>query len=80
MQIASKGFDWDLMDRAFWETVADEFIPVALRWREKQHQTVLDLGCGLGRNAFFLAEMGFTVTAVDLSPSGIVRLRLLKIG
>lgn len=74
MDIVSKAFNWDLMDRTFWETVADEFIPVAFRWREKQKQTVLDLGCGLGRNTFFLAELGFAVTAVDLSTSGIERL------
>ena len=74
MDIASKAFDWDLMHHTFWETVADEFIPVALDWRGKQNQAVLDLGCGLGRNTFFMAELGFTVTAVDLSTSGIERL------
>ncbi|MDZ7268035.1 MAG: methyltransferase domain-containing protein [candidate division KSB1 bacterium] len=28
---------------------------------------VLDLACGAGRNAFYLAQLGFTVEAVDLS-------------
>ncbi|SDN12982.1 Methyltransferase domain-containing protein [Allokutzneria albata] len=32
---------------------------------------VLDLGCGPGRNAVHLAEAGFDVTAVDLSPAAI---------
>jgi SAM-dependent methyltransferase len=32
--------------------------------------TVLDLGCGEGRNALFLAERGFDVTVVDISKSG----------
>ncbi|MCP3798807.1 class I SAM-dependent methyltransferase [Allokutzneria sp. A3M-2-11 16] len=31
----------------------------------------LDLGCGPGRNAVHLAEAGFSVTAVDLSPSAV---------
>ncbi|TXS50791.1 class I SAM-dependent methyltransferase [Streptomyces sp. t39] len=31
----------------------------------------LDLGCGPGRNAIRLAEAGFTVDAVDLSPTAI---------
>ncbi|HEX3784312.1 MAG TPA: class I SAM-dependent methyltransferase [Pseudonocardiaceae bacterium] len=31
----------------------------------------LDLGCGPGRNALRLAEAGFTVDAVDLSPAAI---------
>lgn len=31
----------------------------------------LDLGCGPGRNALFLAERGFTVDAVDLSSEAV---------
>ncbi|MEW1724283.1 methyltransferase domain-containing protein [Streptomyces sp. NPDC093109] len=31
----------------------------------------LDLGCGPGRNALYLASMGFRVDAVDLSPAAI---------
>lgn len=31
----------------------------------------LDVGCGPGRNAIHLASVGFTVTAVDLSPAAI---------
>lgn len=32
---------------------------------------VLDLGCGPGRNALYLASMGFEVHAVDLSPAAV---------
>jgi tellurite methyltransferase len=38
---------------------------------------VLDLGCGEGRNALFLAECGLDVTAVDISEAGIGKLRAL---
>jgi tellurite methyltransferase len=38
---------------------------------------VLDLGCGEGRNALFLAECGFEVTAVDISDAGIRKLDAL---
>lgn len=31
----------------------------------------LDLGCGPGRNALYLAERGFEVDAVDLSPAAV---------
>lgn len=31
----------------------------------------LDLACGTGRNSFFLAEKGFEVTAIDISPTAI---------
>ncbi len=37
--------------------------------------TALDLACGLGGNALFLAERGLTVSAWDLSPVAVERLR-----
>ncbi len=41
---------------------------------------VLDLGCGEGRNAFFLAGRGHAVTAVDISAPGIEKLSALAAG
>jgi tellurite methyltransferase len=38
---------------------------------------VLDLGCGEGRNAFYLAGRGHEVTATDLSEHGIAKLERL---
>jgi tellurite methyltransferase len=35
---------------------------------------ILDLGCGEGRNAFYLAGLGHDVTAVDISAAGIAKL------
>ncbi|WP_296702015.1 class I SAM-dependent methyltransferase [Thiocapsa sp. UBA6158] len=37
--------------------------------------TALDLACGLGGSALWLAERGFRVSAWDLSPTAIARLR-----
>ncbi len=37
--------------------------------------TVLDLACGEGRNALYLAERGWTVTAVDFSSVALARLQ-----
>ncbi len=41
-------------------------------------RSVLDLGCGRGRNSFFLAERGFGVTAVDRSETAIETLREIQ--
>lgn len=41
----------------------------------KNYHTLLDLGCGNGRDAIFFYERGLTVTAVDISESGIESLR-----
>lgn len=38
---------------------------------------VLDLGCGEGRNAFYLAAHGFQVKAMDISEHGIKKLSVL---
>ena len=35
----------------------------------------LELGCGTGTNAVWLAQQGFAVTAIDVSPSAIERAR-----
>ncbi len=72
--IESKAWDWSLVSKNSWNQVSDEFLPVSLRWKMLGKRTVLDLGCGRGRNSIFLAEMGFKVTAVDLSPEGIEQL------
>lgn len=36
---------------------------------------ILDMGCGEGRNALYLARLGFKTSAFDISPSGIEKLR-----
>ncbi len=35
----------------------------------------LDLGCGTGDNAIYLAQHGFTVAALDYAPSAIAKAR-----
>ena len=44
------------------------------RWLPKiSSRRALDLACGAGRNALYLAESGFTVDAVDVSGVGLAR-------
>jgi SAM-dependent methyltransferase len=74
-QPSSKAWDWSRVPAGTWMTASDEFLPVAFRWHDLGKRNVLDLGCGRGRHAFLLAQMGFSVTAADLSPEGIKQLR-----
>ena len=37
----------------------------------EQHQSILDVACGKGRHALYLASQGFQVTGIDLSPNSI---------
>lgn len=39
---------------------------------------VIDLGCGIGRNAFYMAQRGFEVTAVDFADNSLKKLEAAK--
>lgn len=75
------------MPQPFWETAYADLTAVTFGGPSQEIRDitsklpigaqVLDLGCGEGRNALFLAECGFDVTAVDISETGIRKLRAL---
>lgn len=44
---------------------------VARVFRTHQFQTVLDLGCGNGRHVVALANLGFQVIGLDITPTGL---------
>jgi len=48
-------------------------------WEQLQHRHLrlkeaVDVGCGRGRNSFFLARKGFHVTALDFAPNAVEKL------
>lgn len=45
--------------------VLPHFIARLAKIEKPAQKNVLDIACGSGRDAFYMAEMGFTVTAVD---------------
>ena len=70
------------MDKPFWEQTYDDDSVSTFSKRPTadvlEHwtlfpvgATVLDVGCGEGRNAIFLAGKGFAVDALDISEAGI---------
>jgi tellurite methyltransferase len=70
---------WDRLwsndeEHDFWKQVAPEIVELIQSQSPEERPDVLDLGCGLGRNAMAFAEAGFRVTATDLSPKAIAHL------
>lgn len=70
------------MARTFWDQRfgGDEFLfgsepnqYIVETCRDLEPTTALDLGCGEGRNAVWLAAQGHNVTAVDVSPVGLAK-------
>jgi SAM-dependent methyltransferase len=75
----ARGF-WDDLwgdgeGRDFWKRVAPEIVELIESQSPEERPNVLDLGCGLGRNAIAFAEAGFHVTASDFSSRAVEHLR-----
>lgn len=71
--------DWDVLYRETlppWEvgSASPELGRILEEWQFPKG-TLLDLGCGTGADAVFLAQHGFDVTAVDFSPTALERAR-----
>lgn len=40
-------------------------------FKDRNYERILDLGCGTGKHSIFLARIGFSVYATDLSSTGV---------
>lgn len=51
-----------------------------VEWAEKlpAGARILDIGCGDGRHAVYLAQLGFEVEAIDISEAGIAKINRYK--
>jgi len=73
--------DWDLRyaeHELVWSASPNQF--VASELAELRPGRALDLATGEGRNALWLAERGWSVTAVDFSMTGLDKARTLQTG
>jgi len=55
-----------------WDTKAPSESVIAWQTGGWVHGDVLDIGCGLGDNAVYLAKNGHTVTGLDISPTALI--------
>jgi SAM-dependent methyltransferase len=55
-----------------WDTKAPKENVIAWQDAGLVHGEVLDLGCGLGDNAIYLAQHGHHVTGLDISPTALI--------
>ncbi|MDP3917442.1 MAG: methyltransferase domain-containing protein [Nanoarchaeota archaeon] len=62
-------------EECYWGKEPDKGVKLILKY--KKSGDVLDLGCGEGRNALFLAKNGFDVTGVDISEEGIKKFKTI---
>ena len=61
---------WEKPKLKKWEQRIIEFFPAKAK--------ILDVGCGLGREAFVLSDMGFSVTGIDISKEVIKQVNILS--
>jgi molybdenum cofactor biosynthesis enzyme MoaA len=59
-----RGWEWEKEEKDYWRKPEPIVYALARRWRGKG-DALLDLGCGMGRNAFAFAAEGFRTVAVD---------------
>ena len=65
----SKGFKWEVLskDDEYWNTPDFMIHYLSYRWKQAEFKSFLDIGCGLGRHAIYMAKNGFNVYAFDYS-------------
>ncbi len=75
MPSARTAFDNAYMGRPTWEIGRPQGAVMRLERAGTVRSAVIDVGCGTGENARFLAGLGYDVLGVDFAPGAIARAR-----
>ena len=63
--------DLDPRERDYWSIPSKDVFQFAFHLNKHGHRKIYDLGCGIGRNLFFLIDMGFDLYGSDYSPDAV---------
>lgn len=61
--------------RKYWSEPSEQVVSLVKTLGNSRVRNVLDLGCGIGRHALYLAHLGLNVTALDSSEEALNVLR-----
>ena len=72
MSIRTKYEKWYEGEEYYWGAEPGKFLKELIKLcPPSDDRTVLDIGCGEGKDAVYMAEMGYSVSAFDLTENGI---------
>ncbi|MCQ2242339.1 methyltransferase domain-containing protein [Treponema sp.] len=74
----SVGWNWNVVTDSYWLNPCEESYYYAVNWKKEGCESVLDLGCGLGRHSILFAKSGYKVTACDISKDAVDHLKKWK--
>jgi len=73
--VESNSWNWDNVSDTYWRDPSEDVYYLLHRWKKAGHETILDLGCGLGRHSQLFASNKFNTTALDSSESGLLKVQ-----
>lgn len=69
--VNSKSWNWKEVKCDIWKKPSEDVYYYVNRWREKEFNKFLDLGCGIGRHSILFAQNQFDTYSLDLSEYSI---------
>ena len=73
-----KAWNWNNISNNYWEIPDEYMYYLVQRWKEQNRTKILDLGCGIGRHSLLFAKNDYDVTAVDISQSGLDKVKSIS--